>query len=299
MQPVKKLLWKSQGTDRIWHAAFHPMQELSCPLHYHEFYELQYILEGTGEHIINGRSVPCTKGVLAMLRPRDRHTMSVPDGGHLHLINISFLARAWRSLSEVDGEQGLFKHWETAAMPPLAKLRSGQRDNCARVFRTALQAHLEAGQEPPRGCDSLALYRFLGETLTPLMAMEQTAAPAERECPEWLLNACAAMREPENLRAGVPRLLALCHVTPTHLARTFKACFGQTPTEWVNEQRLQQASLLLATSTMEIKQVAGECGFENLSYFYRSFSARWGDAPHAYRLTYRRAAACSQGSAEG
>jgi AraC family cel operon transcriptional repressor len=92
------------------------------------------------------------------------------------------------------------------------------------------------------------------------------------------------MSEPENLRIGVAGLVALSGVGPAHLARTFQVHFGETPTAFVNELRIKRAAFLLRTTTRDIIDIAQECGFNNLSYFYRQFFRRCGQTPRRYRI---------------
>ncbi|MGH2559654.1 MAG: helix-turn-helix domain-containing protein, partial [Thermomicrobiales bacterium] len=58
---------------------------------------------------------------------------------------------------------------------------------------------------------------------------------------------------------------------------------------FVNDLRLERAALLLRTTTQEITEIAAECGFDSLSYFYRLFGRRFGASPRAFRVHARRA----------
>jgi AraC-like DNA-binding protein len=91
------------------------------------------------------------------------------------------------------------------------------------------------------------------------------------------------MARERNLALGVPRLTELACVSPAHLSRTFRAYFGTTPTEWVNARRLERAADLLRTTQDPIAAIALRCGFENLPYFYRRFTAHYKTTPLAHR----------------
>ena len=43
------------------------------PIHQHDFYELEYITEGSGTHLINDKSYPVQKGDLLFITPMDFH----------------------------------------------------------------------------------------------------------------------------------------------------------------------------------------------------------------------------------
>ncbi len=101
--------------------------------------------------------------------------------------------------------------------------------------------------------------------------------------PPWLRSACWAMREERNLRGGLSRCVELSGVSSAQLLRTLKAYRRQTPTTFINRPRLERAALLLATTTVEIGEIAADCGFRALSHFYRLCSERYGQTPRVYR----------------
>ena len=49
------------------------------------------------------------------------------------------------------------------------------------------------------------------------------------------------------------------------------------------EYRLEQARIRLLSTNDSVTRIAVECGVENISYFVRRFSARYGCTPLAYR----------------
>ena len=58
------------------------------PLHWHDFYEIEYIIDGEGEYIINGNSKEIKSGALFFSTPTDIHEIIFTK--KTHLINISF-----------------------------------------------------------------------------------------------------------------------------------------------------------------------------------------------------------------
>ena len=63
----------------------------------------------------------------------------------------------------------------------------------------------------------------------------------------------------------------------------FKNTMGTSFIEYLNEYRLTMASRLLVSSDSSILAIASEVGFDNLSYFNRSFKKRFGQTPREYR----------------
>ncbi len=121
--------------------------------------------------------------------------------------------------------------------------------------------------------------------------LRPTESPEEGDGvqPIWLRAACEAMHDERNLRLGLTQFIALSGVSAAHLSRTLKAYRQQTPSAFINELRVQQAALLLTTTTEAIIEIAATCGFANLSYFYRRFGERFGMSPRAFRMRARHA----------
>jgi len=65
--------------------------------------------------------------------------------------------------------------------------------------------------------------------------------------------------------------------------RFFKERTGKTFTEFLTQVRIHQACQLLQESEWSISQIAYQSGFENLSYFNRTFKKVQGETPKEYR----------------
>jgi len=72
-------------------------------------------------------------------------------------------------------------------------------------------------------------------------------------------------------------------LSPSHLQRLFKHHTGVSMGEWLNEQRLQRAAYLLASSYMSVKEIAHNVGYGHASSFIRAFERRYTEAPARYR----------------
>ena len=70
--------------------------------------------------------------------------------------------------------------------------------------------------------------------------------------------------------------------------RDFKAYFDTTPQQWLKEQRLEKALILLSKQEMSVTEVAYEVGYENISYFIRAFKDKAGLSPKQYMLALHR-----------
>jgi len=72
------------------------------------------------------------------------------------------------------------------------------------------------------------------------------------------------------------------HYSRSQLTRKLEALTGMSPSGFIRLQRLIHASEMLGQGEANISQVAYACGFNNLSYFSRSFKAQFGQLPSDY-----------------
>jgi len=68
-----------------------------------------------------------------------------------------------------------------------------------------------------------------------------------------------------------------------YLGRLFKAKTGQSISEYCNIRRVSIAKKLLRNSRQRISDIAGQCGFNNVTYFNRIFKKITGQSPQTYR----------------
>lgn len=67
------------------------------------------------------------------------------------------------------------------------------------------------------------------------------------------------------------------------LSRLIKKQTGRTFKELLIDRRLRQADFLLVHTTLAVTEIAVAVGYENTSYFHRTFRTRFGMSPKEYR----------------
>jgi len=82
---------------------------------------------------------------------------------------------------------------------------------------------------------------------------------------------------------GISQLCCELSVSHTQLYRLFKSVSHRTIAEYFKSLRLNQAKILLSSTTMNVTEVAFAAGFKNLSYFSREFTHHYGKSPKEFR----------------
>ncbi|MFW2565253.1 helix-turn-helix transcriptional regulator [Aliarcobacter butzleri] len=78
----------------------------------------------------------------------------------------------------------------------------------------------------------------------------------------------------------------ICFLTrqnPSKIRKYFKDEFNTAPKLWINEKRLEKATLLLKTTDETISQIATSCGYSSVSWFILEFKKRYNLTPKDYR----------------
>lgn len=86
-----------------------------------------------------------------------------------------------------------------------------------------------------------------------------------------------------NRALNLEEIARVAHLSPYHFLRSYKQLFGQTPHEYLTQQRLERARFLLARTRQPVTDICLEVGFESLGSFSTLFQRRVGLSPRRYR----------------
>ncbi|MDB6095263.1 MAG: AraC family transcriptional regulator [Verrucomicrobia bacterium] len=237
--------------------------------HDHDFHELFWIARGTGQHLLNGRTVPLQAGRMFLIRPEDRHHVTGSDAAPLRILNLAFPTRRWAEVRRryFPRERDPYAHAPADRAWPL--------DARAHPALEQWAERLSAAGRP-----RVVLDGFLME-LPGLLHQPMRGA---KIVPEWLEAARSRMTGPEQFAGGTLALAKLAGRSPSHVARMAVSSLGQTPTEIVNTARMDYSARQLGETSRPIMDIALDCGLTNLSHFYALFRRRFGVSPRKFRL---------------
>ena len=68
-----------------------------------------------------------------------------------------------------------------------------------------------------------------------------------------------------------------------NFSRVFKKEMGQSPIEYLSEQRLHKAQNMLISNEFSMQDIATSCGFSSVSYLSSSFKKRFSISPEKYK----------------
>ncbi|PWG78392.1 helix-turn-helix domain-containing protein [Pararcticibacter amylolyticus] len=83
---------------------------------------------------------------------------------------------------------------------------------------------------------------------------------------------------------SVEELAQQNNLSVSSFKREFAKLYNDTPANYIKTQRLEKAAELLLVSTERIKEIAFQCGFNDLANFTKSFHDKYHVTPTNYRL---------------
>ena len=96
-------------------------------------------------------------------------------------------------------------------------------------------------------------------------------------------KACAYIQAHLHEPLTLAQVSAQVFLSRNHLCYLFKSLMGCTFCEYVTQQRLLHARMLLTTSKLSMDSIAEQCGFQDSAYFSTVFKREIGMPPTAFR----------------
>lgn len=242
-------------------------------LHTHDFFEVFWVQNGKVQHHTTDDSKTLTEGDLVFLRPGQLHALQ-GRGQDALVVSIAIHPGQISDMGQHKALQGhLF--WSDVPQPIII-----HRDIMQLAALNQSTLLLEQSVR-----DSLAATAFLLPLCATICA-ENAALPDG--APRWLHDTIIAARSPRVFRDGAAGLVRISGRAHPHVSRTMKRFTGQSPSEYVNTQRMAHAARALSGTNDTLAEIAADCGIPNLSHFHRLFRTHHRLTPNDYRLTHQR-----------
>ncbi len=244
--------------------------------HCHDFFELFLVDQGHAIHTVNGLSLPLSAGCLCFIRPEDEHCyQGLSDD--FRIINIIIPAPIVGSLFSFLGSSFDGKRLLDSPFPPCVCLDYHDLSALIRDFEQLILYKKILKEK------SDIMYRITIFNLITKYFLIQQVHTQTAPIPQWLKLLSLQMLTKENFTKGLPALYRLSGKSPEHVSRACKKHLGKTPSQLVNDIRLEHSAMLLVTTDTPVIDICQECGFDSLSYFYHRFKEHYNISPIGFR----------------
>lgn len=243
-------------------------------LHRHEFVEIFYVVSGTADHILNGQKTAISSGDVYIINPSDYHCFKSSNStvNFIHR-DICVSIEEYKEICEFL-DLPSFEEMLDSTTTLHSKL---DVDTIAFLEKTFNEFTLDINNKSyNRLCRSI--------TSSILLFMSNNNAQFNRtSVPNWIQEILDSLRSPYFYSMSVSEITKNIPYTKQHICNTFKKYMGQSITEYFLQQRLNYAKYLLLSTTDSIANIANTTGFNNTSFFYRSFKKQFKVTPSELR----------------
>jgi len=247
--------------------------ENSMKYHFHEVYQIIYVLENEGEITFNDQTHTFGKNTLAFITPHSPHAVLSESKMTVLVVEFDF--------EKLDiGMQKLLQH-ETLDHTKIEHLSLLEARDVRQLLRRMLYEQNQGGP-----INIIASKIYLAELLLLLLRKKEDtevkyadALRAER------LKQYIDTNYFEKMDSDV--LSQKLDISSRHVHTIFKKHFGITPIRYLKEVRLESAKVLLKETNKDIAAICFEVGFDAISTFYRSFTNYTNLSPNKYRLKHK------------
>ena len=219
--------------------------------HWHEHLELFYFLEGEGQYTCNGSTFSVKAGDLVVVNSTQIHALTVSSSPIVYGCVLFYPSFFW----DISFDHSIL----------IQNLISNDS-----YVQNQLKEILAEYSKKSFGYDKML--KGLGSSLLCYLMRKYPAKQGRFHTPatsqlqkEHLLFDYIAKHYREKLTTA--DLADFCHINESYFCRFFKKHFGRTPTEYLNEYRIEKAIELLRNTSKSITEIAIETGFEDISYF--------------------------------
>jgi len=239
---------------------------------YHDFYEIEFFLEGEGLHYLNAVPYQIRSGYFYLLFPGDYHRMQIPADKHYHFYNLKFTLAA--SNPELMREIGKYpRPYSIYLAPDKIRLMEQEFSFLHSVLQNQTYSERLTCNIVDRIC--ILLLEFLNNSTDAVQS-----SPVDRR----IFQIIDYIEKNHTGEISLAELARTADLSENYLGIFFKKNTGKKLTEYINQRRILHAIQLLGNTNMSIKEVAYNTGFGSPEYMARIFKLHGFSTPKSYQI---------------
>ncbi len=242
--------------------------------HNHEFYEIMIIDKGTPVHVVSGEKSRLKTNTLMLIRPGDVHEFL--KDSNFYFANLAFDEKTADELFSYLTDYFPKDRLLNSDKPPFVILSENEK---AKIMNTISMINTI----PTENTKEIR-FRFkvlIFDVFVKYFFTQQNNE--QKQMPGWLEYMVEKMKEKDNFTGGTEAMISISSKTREHIARSMKKYCNCTISEFLDEIRLTYAANMLINSNLSVTDICYDCGYENLSWFYKKFNEKYGCSPRKYR----------------
>ncbi len=253
----------------------------SMPLyHFHDSYEIFYLLSGTRNYFINDRTYKVEKGDLVLINKGHLHKTTY-GGSLMHeRILIIFDEAYIQGISSLGADIDLLQAFHQNAN--LIRLQKAEQATVERYLFNIIKETKgkDSGHETYVRLAMGELLIFITRKAT---HTHSTSGVNGNHMHGKISEIILYLNTHYMKKITLESISEDFYISPYHLSRTFKKATGFTFTEYLNSLRIREAQRLLKESFSNVSKIAEKVGYESQTHFGRVFKRITGLSPLQYR----------------
>jgi AraC-like DNA-binding protein len=225
-------------------------------------FQLLYVTKGGG--LFSSVQIPNTaieEGTMVLLRPGEWHTYRPNDATGWECYWVGFSGAVTGSLVNEN-----------------TIISIGYDEEMVALYRKMLE--VSNGERP--GYQQL-LSGILVHLLAYLFYREKDRTWRDKEVLSKIEKARLIIREKINSPFSPEEIAVSLNMSYTWFRRIFRQYTGMAPAQYISQLRIQKAKEMLSVTTMPVKEIALELGYESIDYFSTQFKKQTGQTPTQFR----------------
>jgi AraC-like DNA-binding protein len=259
------------------------LQDFSTSTKHNNFFELIFIIEGTGIQIVNKNRFSYRKGNLFLLTPQDVYSFDIATSTKFFFLRFNEVYVKEKNTKDKEAIQRVEYILQNASHRPGCILKNkADKPVIASLIESILQEqtnrqlYFNKVTEQITGAIITIVARNIALKL-PKNIKESTGEPVL----EILHYIQENIFEPKMLRANI--LSKHFSISLSYLGRYFKKQTGETLQQYITNYKLRLVETRLLYSDMTINEIAYELNFTDESHLNRAFKKYKGMNPSAFR----------------
>lgn len=265
-------LRREQAAYRVHYWGIDPMH-YSNPVHKHSFFEICYVLQGSGDYQDGDQRYPLRAGTMFCSRPGITHQITSKPG--MYLLFVAF------ELDEsLCSEEILGRFHQLLECQHVCRY---DMDNSPTVLLwRALLLSEKTGTGLPADAWSVTAHTLLSSLPAVFIGTQDKAAPLQGRH-HVLSRAKLYIRDNLDQPLSLSILSDYLNVSNRHLSRLFAQGIHESFHQHVRKERIRRAVELLKQREVTIKEIASLTGFATVHSFTRAFTTEIGIPPGRFR----------------
>lgn len=253
--------------------------------HYHNNYEIYYLLNGERFYLINDKVYHIESGTLVLISPYLIHATTNYAQSSYERLLIEFKQEFLNEISKELKSVNLFECFEKEIHVIPLGIKEQQ------FVETLIFSMLDEYKN-----NSPILDDYAKTSITQLLLFAgKHAQNTDEYNPVYINSTHKVISEVAGYinnnyddEISLSKISELFHISPGHFSKTFKRETGLAFSDYLNNVRIKEARKLLYNTHMTISEIAFSVGYNSSTHFGRIFKDIVGTSPLAYKKELRK-----------